>query len=172
MNSKISQTEDMKPTTGSIQGCNESKQEFKILIDFLNDMRKSSEEFQNNMLTELRQLKEVLIDLKSLTHQMPLKFSDALTNSLASVQSRSNSISIDSETEIVDIMDNIDISKSLEDDADSHHSNRTDLSQIENRETFDNYPKESSNAIKSSTIDKFIFPYDSTIDMNKWLKKD
>jgi len=95
---------------------------------------------------------------------MPLKFSDALTNSLASVQSRSNSISIDSETEIVDIMDNIDISKSLEDDADSHHSNRT--------ETFDNYTKESSNAIKSSTIDKFIFPYDSTIDMNKWLKKD
>jgi hypothetical protein len=166
MNSKISQTEDMKPTIGFTQGCNESKQEFKILVDFLNDMRKSNEQFQNNLLTELRQLKEVLIDLKSLTHEMPLKFSEALTNSLASVQSRSNSVSIDSETEIVDIMDNIDISKSLEDDANSHYSKRTDFTQ-----TFDNYAKENSNSIKSSTIDKFIFPYDSTIDMNKWLKK-
>lgn len=164
--SKMSRNESTIVSNDCNENCNKSKEEFKQLIDCLDNIRKNNEEFQSKLLNEVKQLKEVMIDLKLATNEMPHKFSDALNSSLASIQSRSNSISIESDTELVDILDSIEISK--EDEEISHSSNGIDLSQLEIIET----EKKETNDKNSSTIDRFIFPYDSTLDMNKWLKKD
>jgi len=140
--------------------CNENKIEFKILVEYLENLRQNNQTFQTNILKELKQMREVMADLKKSIQEMPIKFADALTQCLDSVNGRSDGLSVDSEPEIVDLLDKIEIINDCKED-----------------NTFVDFADEFSKETKadeksSSVVDKFVFEYNPYIDLDKWLKKD
>ena len=139
---------------------NENKIEFKILSEYLENLRKSNESFQTNILKELKQMRELMTDVKKSIDEMPIRFADAMTQCLESVQSRSDILSVDSEPEMIDIFDKIDVSKDCED------------IEICDKTCFEVIPNPMSGEKSGSTVKKFVFEYNPHIDLDKWLKKE
>ncbi|CAG2114230.1 unnamed protein product [Medioppia subpectinata] len=132
--------------------CSESKsEELKAIMSCLETMKQNNDSFQKNILNELKQMKEVMTGLKTAIHELPIRFADSLTQCLDVLNSRSDCLSVDSEAEVADVFDKIDIKECI------------DLSD----KSVDSVDPKSA-----ATLQKFIFPYDSELDMNKWLKKD
>ncbi|XP_054166335.1 uncharacterized protein LOC128963836 [Oppia nitens] len=159
----------------------------KELIKSLETMRQNQERFETNVLTEMKQMKEVMSDLKLTLQELPIRFADALTQGLESVNNPSDCISINSEPEMVGSIRKISIADDIETDF-------VDLSNDKQTTETHGHPKMASTAIFEKfvfdtkapvvdkfavnstqtppTVEKFVFPYDPKVDLNVWLKKE
>ena len=142
---------------------NENKIEFKILFEYLENLKQNNQIFQSSLLKELRQMREIMADLKKSIQEMPIKFADALTQCLDSVNGPSDSLSVDSEPEIVNFFNQIVITDDIKEE-----DSFVDF--------LDNSSKESEaetvHEKSGSTVDKFVFEYNPYLDLDKWLKKN
>jgi len=136
---------------------NENKYDFKQMTDILENLKQNNDSFQTNILTELRQLREAVENMRNSLQELPIRFADVMTHCLDLGNSRSENASVSSEPEVVDIFDKMDI-KSVENGF-IELSDKSELSS--------NLDQKSSSA-----FDKFVFEYNSYIDLDKWLKKD
>lgn len=142
--------------------------DYKTLLAAVDVIRKNNEEFQRHVLNHLSELTRVLTQVKSAIND----FTSELSCSLASMQSRSHSVSIESDCELIDVINGIEISG--QDDS-------TQEEQQTNQIQVDDVPKESNGETmikqeefikkEEPTCNKFVFEYDPTIDLDKWLKK-
>jgi len=138
--------------------------DLNLLINCMENMRQSNENLEKNILNELKQIGEVMADMRNAIHELPIRFADALTQCLDSVNSRSDSLSVDSESQMVHILDKMDVNINDNDIEDYSFVDLSDKTNSSETQTLDS---------KTITTDnKFVFPYDSTLDLNKWLKRD
>ncbi|CAG2165981.1 unnamed protein product [Oppiella nova] len=132
--------------------CNESKPELQLIMDRLETMQRSNQTFETNVLNQLRQMREEMSDMRKAIQELPIRFADSLTQCLDLVNNRAECLSVDSEPEVVDVFDKL------------HLNEDHDFVEIFNKTMT---ASEDSTAVK-----KFVFPYDSSLDLDKWLKHD
>lgn len=164
---------------------NQSKNEqivYKEIMKELKDIRKGNEQFQNTVIHELSKLNRTLASLStSLSNEIPAKIAETLTTSINSIISsqssiRSRSVSVVSESELADLL-NCDLTLANNETKDG--DKKEEESDFYNKATSDSSDDESisktteelSVKANEASATKFVFEYDSTLDLDKWLRK-
>lgn len=136
---------------------NEERFDLQKLTDYLDNLKQSRDSFQSDIIGELRQLRQAVDNMKNSLQELPIRFADAFAHCLDSVNGRSESASVVSLPEVVDIIEKMDLKSDAIEDGFVELNDKTEICALE---------------ANDNRVDKFVFEYNSYIDLDKWLKKD